>query len=327
MKRNNGYSRQVIALVVAAALLGLTGIEPVDSDQGPSEATADTTQSVTAIASLDGPQSGGSKSQETCWDEIQVVPSGIAGATGQEGYVDLGVLAELSDVGYSTLEDLTHGELSLGGRGSRPTDVIAVGTVVASSGESVSSGPLEMAFTLNSVEVEESLKGAISPGSIIKVVETGGTYRPRVYSTPQVSDPANAFGKPPLDGGTEGVDYEFGEPVEARFHGVPVMKLNERYLLFLRSYEGPLANDAYRVQGIFAGKMNVNADGILSFTGPLELLPEKAIDVGALLSGERPLKPQDIPSGSLVFQAPARLQGCLLDEVTAGIRAILANED
>lgn len=216
---------------------------------------------------------------------------------------------------YFNLEDIVAGRIDgLDTHTAAQTDLIIVGRATGSETKLVSNGPLELNTTLTTLQVEQTLKGAVPAGGSVVVIEAGGTYRPRVYDPIEPSSD-NPFGKPPVDGGVEGVDYTRGDEVEARVLGVPVIKAGERVLVFLKAYEGPLSGDAYVVQGVFQGKMTVTDDGFLDFPGP-----------DSLLTGTSAPRDEWVAHPAQ-FQLPARLQGCPLDEVTAGIRDILASEN
>jgi len=137
--------------------------------------------------------------------------------------------------------------------------VIVVGRVV----ESRDAPYQRIPFTVLTVEVERGLKGPVSAGERVQVVETGGVFAGRSKAEPGQSGP----------------------PVEAAFEGVPVMKVGERWLLFLGVYDpGPVATGAYSVKGVFQGKFKVGADGRIVFTGPVDRIEEPIFTLQALLN-------------------------------------------
>ncbi len=119
-------------------------------------------------------------------------------------------------------------------------------------------------FTVLTIEVEQAFKGAVAAGGRLTVVETGGLLR----------------GSSKIDPG------QYAPPAEMAFAGVPVMKVGERWLLFLGSYDpGPVATNAYSVKGVFQGKLKVGGDGRMVFTGPADRIQEPVFAVPAYVNG------------------------------------------
>lgn len=256
-----------------------------------------------------------------CWEEISLPDNGAARAE-DDFEDDHPATAFLTNQSYN-LADITIGN-PLNRPGHRNTDLIVIAKVVDSEAFQSAVGSLELPQTMLTLEIEESLRGHAQVGERIFVAEVGGVHQPRIYE-PVEPTADNPFGKPPVDGGEEGVDYTRGGPVESGFRGVPVMKTGERYLLFLYEYEGPDPEGTYTVvQGAFQGKMRVADNGMLEFTGSQDLLPVEAVDVP--LRESTPENPVWSRSPS-AYQLPALLHGCPLEEVTAGIRDILASKD
>jgi hypothetical protein len=123
----------------------------------------------------------------------------------------------------------------------------------------------EVPFTVSTAVVEVSSKGSLALGERITVVETGGVFA----------------GRSKIEPGAR------GEPVEAGWEGVPVMKPGERYLLFLHgpAHVGPVPSSAYSVKGVVQGKIRIGKDGRLQFTGRAESLDEPIFAVPRALVG------------------------------------------
>lgn len=121
-------------------------------------------------------------------------------------------------------------------------------------------------FTILTMRVEQTLAGDIQKDAIIEVVETGG----------------------PLAGRSK-EDGSPGEAVEVAFEGVRVMKVGERWVLFLSAYDfEPVASGAYSVEGVFQGKFRIGDDERIVFTGPEEKLVQPLFSILADVNG-RPL--------------------------------------
>lgn len=119
-------------------------------------------------------------------------------------------------------------------------------------------------FTIVTLRVEHSIKGDVAEGDQVRIVETGGVFAGR----------------------SKEETGEFGQPVEAAFEGVPVMKTGERWLLFLGAYDpGPVATGAYSVKGVFQGKLRIAEDGRIMFTGDPARVDEPLFTVPRQASG------------------------------------------
>lgn len=147
---------------------------------------------------------------------------------------------------YASVPELTAG-----------AELIVVGRV--STTRSLTHGPLP--FTLVGIEVEETLVDrSRSAGNFVNVLQTGGVMPPPKRQQP---------------------DYR---PEIASFEGVPVPKIGERYVLFLRRYVGAVAPDAYIALGEFQGKLLVDDRNRISFPGDVRNLsdPKHAVQAGSL---------------------------------------------
>jgi hypothetical protein len=85
-------------------------------------------------------------------------------------------------------------------------------------------------FTVSTAKVITSLKGSATPGTDIRVLETGGMM---------------------ADG------------QEFKFNGIPVAKKNEKLFLFLDEYKGPIVQGAYVPIGVYQGKFKVKDDEVI----------------------------------------------------------------
>lgn len=151
--------------------------------------------------------------------------------------------------------------------------VIIVGTVVDAKPNPYQNIP----FTVFTVRVDQAIKGDLKVDSSTTIVETGGLIAGRSKEEPG----------------------QYGKPAEAAFEGVRVMAVGEQWLLFLGPYDpGPVATNAFSVRGVFQGKMRIEGDGKLHFTGPPEGL--------------------DSP----MFALPAQLNGRTLGEVADEVRSL-----
>lgn len=307
--RRAAYIAPLILIVaLLSATEGVTRADPPPAGSTPGSAVAYSAPADALVQSSIGVDT------QPCWSGAPPLDPGWS-AHSDPSSTQHGAMASRVYLPYGDLEDIVAGEIEgLPTVIAAETELIIVARATGSEAKLVSNGPLELATTRSTLQIEQTLKGAVPPGESVVVIEAGGTYRPRVYN-PIEPTTENPFGKPPVDGGVEGTDYTRGEEVESRILGVPVIKAGERVLVFLKAYEGPLSGDAYVVQGVFQGKMTVTDDGVLDFPGP-----------DSLLTGAS--APQDEwVADPVEYQLNARLQGCPLDEVTAGIRAILANEN
>ncbi|MBA4181719.1 MAG: hypothetical protein C0506_14110 [Anaerolinea sp.] len=157
-------------------------------------------------------------------------------------------------VSYSTLRELTEAAAE-----------IAVVRVELTENRPYKDVP----FTVATVSVLRSLKGSSMPGSTLTVVEMGGVFA----------------GRSKLEPGARGT------PVEVGVEGVPVMKAQEEYLLFLGgpTHVGPVLEGARPVLGVFQGKMRIDTAGVLRFPGASESLAGIEFAVPRALIG-RPLQ-------------------------------------
>lgn len=84
-------------------------------------------------------------------------------------------------------------------------------------------------FTLTDVKVERVFKGTVGDQKQITILETGG-----------IKDNKNFA-----------------------FEGNEVFKKNEKAIVFLEKYEGPVAGNAYVIKGVYQGKFKINDSGQL----------------------------------------------------------------
>ncbi|TKI56333.1 hypothetical protein E8L90_13105 [Brevibacillus antibioticus] len=75
-------------------------------------------------------------------------------------------------------------------------------------------------FTLSNAKVKQVYKGHVDPENVIKILETGG-YK-------------------------DGTEYTF--------EGNEVFETGEKAYVYLEKYEGPVAEDAYVIKGVYQGK-------------------------------------------------------------------------
>jgi len=123
----------------------------------------------------------------------------------------------------------------------------------------------DVPFTVATVSVLRSLKGEAVTGGQLTVVEMGGQFA----------------GRSKVDPGQRGT------PVEVGFEGVPVMRPQQQYLLFLGgpAHVGPVLEGAYSVLGLVQGKMRVDSAGVLRFSGNPSSLDDAEFQVPQALSG------------------------------------------
>lgn len=139
---------------------------------------------------------------------------------------------------------------------------------------------LRLPFTETRVVVEQSARGRLAPGMEIAVIETGGALPPGTVKTtnPVVRSPA-----------------------EFALQGVPVLRVGERYLLFLRPFSGPMTTtkNAYIPVGEFQGKFRVSGDGTIRYHA----------------------NPGVLTNGGPGFAVPQALEGRVAAQVMAEVRA------
>lgn len=131
---------------------------------------------------------------------------------------------------------------------SQKAVVIVRAKVLASAPKTYGQVP----FTVATVRIEQVLKGSLSVGQDIDLLQTGGILplrTPRGTSSPS-----------PV------------QPQEAAFEGIRVVQPLEEYILFLRPYVGPVTPSAYVVLGEYQGKFKIDGSGIVRFTGSADQL-------------------------------------------------------
>lgn len=149
---------------------------------------------------------------------------------------------------YGSLEALTSA-----------SGVIVVGEIV----DTVPRQYGRLPFSEATVRVTDVVAGQHQVGELLRVVETGGVFWGRAKD----GTPASA--------GAQEVDFE----------GVPVMRPGERYLLFLLSYDGPVAAHSYVVTGEYQGKFRIGTHGAIEFSGDLGHLAESRFALTRTLVG------------------------------------------
>lgn len=122
---------------------------------------------------------------------------------------------------YSTLEEL-----------KKDAPVIIEGTVIKQ--ETIVHGDLP--FTISQIEVRNSFKGKIEKNSMIKIIETGGIYKPN--------------GKP-------GEDLP---SVSLQLEGGTTVKDGEDFFFFLEPFVGPQVENAFIPLAIHQGKIKIDKD-------------------------------------------------------------------
>lgn len=127
---------------------------------------------------------------------------------------------------------------------SRAADLIVIGEIDGNSSKTYGNLP----FTDVLVRPTRTLKG-VAPAPLT-VLETGGLLEAH----------------PKLPGAVP------GSPIPASFEGVPVMAPGERYVLFLRGYQGPITADAWVILGVVQGKFAIGRDDVIRFAGSQSLL-------------------------------------------------------
>ncbi|KPV59667.1 hypothetical protein QJ48_09760 [Paenibacillus sp. A3] len=102
-------------------------------------------------------------------------------------------------------------------------------------------------FTLSDVVIKKTYKGHLQNNEYIKILETGGVYN----------------------------------NIEHTFEGQKTLKRQEKAILFLKKYVGPVTKDqAYTVLGVYQGKFNLDSSGNivsknLEYTTQLDLITNK----------------------------------------------------
>lgn len=104
----------------------------------------------------------------------------------------------------------------------------------------------DMPFTISKAKVISKVKGKISEGEDIKLIETGGKYKLSGENPKEVK----------------------GQEVEWAFEGVRVMQPGEHLVLFVKEFVGPQIKDAYIPLGVYQGKFKVNKDGNVEQQAP-----------------------------------------------------------
>lgn len=131
----------------------------------------------------------------------------------------------------------------------------------------------DVAFTISTVKVEKSLKGDITEGSTIRVLQTGG-----IVDVTNENLPEKAF----EDKEEVAISKERskGKKVEIVFENAPVLKTNQKCILYLDKYEGPIGEDLYVAEGDFQGRFKVDNSGkVEAQSDRIEDVPETAIEL------------------------------------------------
>lgn len=150
---------------------------------------------------------------------------------------------------YETVEALTKG-----------APVIVVGEVTGSIAKPYENLP----FTEATLKVTQVVKGSVNVGSTINVLETGGMW----------------VGKAKGDSAAK------AQPREVTFEGIPIMRVGEKYILFLEPYTGPITSNAFVTLGVYQGKMKVGANGAVQFTGRKDQLDESMFAAHQAVNGQ-----------------------------------------
>jgi len=122
---------------------------------------------------------------------------------------------------YTTLKEL-----------KKDAPIILEGTIIKQ--ETIVHGDLP--FTISQIEVRDSLKGKIEKNSMIKIIETGGIYKPN--------------GKP-------GEDLPL---VNLQLEGGITVKEGEDFFFFLEPFVGPQVENAFIPLAIHQGKIKIDKD-------------------------------------------------------------------
>lgn len=119
--------------------------------------------------------------------------------------------------------------------------------------------------TTSKVMVREVLSGDVAAGDVLTVTEVGGPVRRQSKLDPE----------------------KYGEARFIVVDGVAPMTRGETYLVFLT---GPSPYGAvlevYTPQGAFQGKVRLNSDGVLTFTGDSSLLKQDTYQLLKYLDGK-----------------------------------------
>ncbi len=174
-----------------------------------------------------------------------------------------------NDVGETPEPELSvlHGQLAV--RFQSLSDLTGSSTAVL-FGTVVSAQTVEferIPFWVTQFRVEESIRGDIKEGEVLTIVETGGI-----------------------------VDGAPGErPIEIAFEGVRNMKVDERWMVFLKGpgHVGPEAIGAFAIAGAYQGKLRLADGGKLEFTGPDELRTSRYIAGILGLIGKTPTQAKE----------------------------------
>lgn len=142
------------------------------------------------------------------------------------------VEGELSDI-YETIDQLKQTATGIIEVNILETETIVYGDVP---------------FTISKAKVLSSLKGKISEGQEIKLIETGGKYTLSGENPKEVK----------------------GEEVEIAFEGIRVMQPGEHLVLFVKEFVGPQIQGAFVPLGIYQGKFKVEKDDYVKQQAPFE---------------------------------------------------------
>lgn len=104
-------------------------------------------------------------------------------------------------------------------------------------------------FTISTVNIISNLKGNLTEGNEIQIVETGGLFTPS--------------GSNPKDDTTQVYDYQF--------EGVPVMRPGEKYILFLKKFKNPQYHNTYVPLGVYQGKFKIKSNNLVEQQAPNDM--------------------------------------------------------
>ncbi len=144
-----------------------------------------------------------------------------AGSFNKDQEVKTVMLVAETNKHYTTLKEL-----------KKDAPIIIEGTVIKQ--ETIVHGDLP--FTISQIQVRNSFKGNIEKNSMIKIIETGGIYKPN--------------GKP-------GEDLPL---VDLQLEGGTTVKAGEDFFFFLEPFVGPQVENAFIPLAIHQGKIKIDKD-------------------------------------------------------------------
>lgn len=135
------------------------------------------------------------------------------------------------------------------GKINNDSEVVVKGTII----ENEYVDYHDLTFTISKFKIDEVVKGDVSVGDTIKVLQTGGIseFKRNEEDIKSFEDPEEV---------EKYLKDKIGKKYEVAMEGVRVLKEGTSSVLLLQKYDGPVVEDAYVGTGDFQGRFILNKD-------------------------------------------------------------------